>query len=149
MAGGVTAQMPTTVPHCRCLPCAQTLSAAFPAAWQYYPSPHPCTPPASVPRRVTSLNSHAINISKTSSQASMMEAIKISGSADNCQGHQLKGALLADNRAFIDFKTQFLFSVDPRLASRHETAVPLPRAFGFAGLPPGTGDMALPLPSTA
>lgn len=41
---------------------------------------------------------------KASSQASTREAIKISDSTDNCQGHQLKGTLLSDNQGFIDFK---------------------------------------------
>lgn len=50
------------------------------------------------------VSSHATNTSKTSSPASVMEAIKISDSTDNRQGHQLKGMLLSDNRGFIDLK---------------------------------------------
>lgn len=49
------------------------------------------------------MSSHATNTSKTSFLASVMEAIKISDSTDNRQGHQLKGTLLPDSRGFTDF----------------------------------------------
>lgn len=59
-------------------------------------------PPSAQTSHVAS--SHATNTSKTSSLASVMEAIKISDSTDNHQGHQLTGTLLSDNQGFIDFK---------------------------------------------
>lgn len=61
-----------------------------------------CHPPSTQTSHVVS--SHATNTSKTSSPASVMEAIKISDSADNRQGHQLKGTLLSDNRALLTLK---------------------------------------------
>lgn len=80
------------------LPCSQS-----PAWWLFPPAPSAQTSHV--------VSSHATNTSKTSSPASVMEAIKISDSTDNRQGHQLKGTLLSDNQGFIDLKKKKVLSI--------------------------------------